>query len=160
MIGSWYKFVLEIAEKALADPSTELSDRYNVKKGVELLVQAQMLRQQDPAASPRAMEMAIEGTFWIIGCTTFTDSMRDFFHSKKFSGVLSGVARRAEAQEKLNHALDLAVAIRTEDQSITQFDLEEEIRSRWNSKLRCPRQLIKPISRWEQEGKLAPRRNK
>jgi hypothetical protein len=159
MIGMWYKFVLEIAERALADPSTELSDRYSVKQGAELLVQAQMLRQQDPAASPRAMEMAIEGTFWIIACTTFTDSMRDFFHSKKFSGILSGLSRRAEAEEGwLPHALELAVDIQAEAPGISQADLEKAIPSRWRLKIHCPKsQLRKAISRWVREGKLAKR---
>jgi hypothetical protein len=155
MIGPWYKLVLELVEKVLAESSLPEEGRAALKEGIWLLTQARM--QTNPA---RAIELSIESTFKIFPRVISHDSMGAYIRSPAFSGVLSGAARRAEAQEKWNHALDLAVAIRTEDQSIKQFDLEGEILSRWNSKLRRPRQLTKEISRWEQEGKLAPRRNK
>jgi hypothetical protein len=157
MIGSWYRYAVETAEKVLSDPSLKSDDRDCLRQAVWLLAQAQLCEQTDPAS---AAEMRIEGGLRIGAIAFHADSSWAFIRGPKVSGFLSGKARRAKAEEKLRHAFDLAIAIRAENQSIKQFDLEGEILSRWNSKLRRPKQLTKAISRWEREGKLAPRRNK
>jgi hypothetical protein len=76
-------------------------------------------------------------------------------------GVASGVKRRDEAEQTWQpHALSLAIEIQAKDQGIVQISLKKEIESRWRLKIPCPKsQLIKAISRWQREGKLA-RRNK
>lgn len=79
---------------------------------------------------------------------------------RQTAGKSSGRVRgETAAQTWKPHALDLAKTIRREQPSIAQTDLKEEIVSRWRQKIHCPEtQLIKAISRWENEGEL-PRRN-
>lgn len=78
----------------------------------------------------------------------------------KRGGKASGKARRDEAEQTWQpHALDVAIEIQAEDPSIIQISLAEKIKSRWRLKIHCPKsQLVKAISRWQQEGKLAPRK--
>jgi hypothetical protein len=81
-------------------------------------------------------------------------------HGRK-GGKEGSKARLAAAEEKWrNHALDLALAIRTEQPRIPQEKLATEIKLRWKWEEPCRKSmLVRLISKWEQEGKL-PRRRK
>jgi len=150
----WYKFALDKAEEVM--PSLEPDDRDSLKQGIEFLVQGQMLAQTEPE---RAAEDLIAGAFLIGTCVAYTDSTRAFLRGPAFSGVLSGKARHVEAEETwLPHALELAGAIQAETGGLVQARLAEEIVARWSLKIHCPEtQLVKAISRWQRDGKLAKR---
>jgi hypothetical protein len=94
-------------------------------------------------------------------CKDLTDPLDTAGRQRQSNaGKASGKARRDEAEQTWQpHALSLAIEIQAEDSGILQINLKKQIESRWRLKIPCPRsQLIKAISRWQREGKLARRK--
>jgi hypothetical protein len=75
---------------------------------------------------------------------------------KSAGGKITGKLLREEAEEMWQpHALELAREIQAE-RPLAQLDLAEEIPLRWRKSIHCPKsQLVKALSRWQNEGKLA-----
>ena len=76
-------------------------------------------------------------------------------------GKASGKARLSKADDSRAYALNRAKSIRDKNPTLSQRELADKILLKWDSATPCrPSMLIGLISKWENQGKLPPRKRR